>query len=180
MYKAIINRHLAISLSYLLLCLSLPSASLALPEDREKPITLEADNAEFNQLTGVSTYKGNVVVTQGTMWLKADIVIVHIKNGQIDYVEAQGKPTEFRYQPTLEKPPIDGVGQKIEYHVSDEKVHVLGDALFTQGCDKFSGENIVYNLAKDLVTADGGNTKKQVKFVIQPGTLNNTNGKPDC
>ena len=131
MYKAITNRHLATSLSYLLLLLFSPLVSLALPEDREKPITLEADNAEFNQLTGVSTYRGNVEVTQGTMWLQADIVIVHIKEGQIDYVEAQGKPTKFRYQPTHEKPPIDGIGQKIEYYLSDDKVFVLGDALFT-------------------------------------------------
>jgi lipopolysaccharide export system protein LptA len=91
---------LFILLGLLLLGLLLSAQSYALPEDREKPINLEADSASFDQNTGVSIYQGNVVVTQGTMYLAADKATVYLQGGEFQKMEAVGKPTQFRYQPT--------------------------------------------------------------------------------
>ena len=49
------------------LCLGfVPAALWALASDREQPITVEADGVEINDRTGVSVYKGNVVIRQGS------------------------------------------------------------------------------------------------------------------
>lgn len=173
MYKAIFSRPVnmriylrfsLMALACLILISALVRSASALPEDREQPITLEADSAQYDHVTGKSTYIGNVIVTQGTMRLAAATATVFFQDGDILRMEATGQPTKFHYQASHDKPPIDGVGQKIVYNVPTATVVVTGKASFTQGGDKFNGERIEYDLNKDLVKADGG----RIKFVIQP------------
>lgn len=167
MYEAILSRpaEQQVRLIVLLwLLFALAQSAVALPEDREQPITLEADSAQYDHVTGKSTYTGNVIVTQGTMRLDADSATVVFENGDILRMEATGKPTKFHYQATHDKPPIDGVGHKIVYNVPKATVVVTGKASFTQGGDRFNGERIEYDLNKDLVKANGG----RIKFIIQP------------
>ena len=59
----------------LLLCLAAvfgSPASWALPTDREQPIRVQADSAELDDKQGVAVYRGDVVVTQGSMKLTAN------------------------------------------------------------------------------------------------------------
>lgn len=39
-------------------------AALALPSDRNQPISLVADRATYNEKTGITTYTGNVIIEQ--------------------------------------------------------------------------------------------------------------------
>ena len=144
-----------------------PGLTLGLPEDREKPINLEANSAQFDQISGVSTYQGNVVVTQGTMRLTADIAKIYIREGEFRRMEAEGNPTTFRYQPAADKEIINGEGRQVEYDVGSAKVIVTDNAKFTQGQDVFTGDRIEYDLNKDLVTANS-NKGGRVKITIQP------------
>ena len=43
-----------------ILCCLLPLAAFALPNDREQPVSISADNATYNEKTGVATYRGNI------------------------------------------------------------------------------------------------------------------------
>ncbi|HXH04734.1 MAG TPA: lipopolysaccharide transport periplasmic protein LptA [Candidatus Competibacteraceae bacterium] len=146
----------------------LPAAGLALPEDRQQPIHLESVSAEYDQKSGVSTYQGNVVVSQGSMRLTADLAKVFLNpNGDVQRMEATGNPATFRYQPSRDKPEINGVGQKVEYETASAKVVVTGGARFTQGQDVFTGDRVEYDINLDKVKAssDSGN---RVRFTIQP------------
>ena len=42
----------------------LSSSVLALTGDREQPIQIEANQATINNIEGIATYQGNVIVTQ--------------------------------------------------------------------------------------------------------------------
>ena len=151
----------------LLLGMLLPSLVLALPEDKDQPIHLEAKSAQFDQNTGISTYTGNVVVTQGTMRLTADVAKIYIQNGAFQRMEASGAPTTFRYQPQADKEVINGEGLRIEYNVATDKVYVIDKAKFTQGGDVFTGDRVEYDLSTDLINAssvEGG----RIKITIQP------------
>jgi len=142
----------------------------ALPEDREKPIQIEADSAELDQNAGVITYSGNVVVVQGTMRLTADTGKIFLEAGEFQRMEALGSPTTFRYQPDVDKEVIDGEGRRVEYNVETGKVTVNDNARFTQGQDVFTGDFIEYDLATDVIRADskeGG----RIRLVIQPKTV---------
>jgi lipopolysaccharide export system protein LptA len=159
-------------ISTLILCLSLIASSVhALPEDREQPIHLQANEASFDQRTGISIYQGRVEVSQGSMYLAADKATVYFdENGVFQRMVAVGGPTQFKYKPSRKKPPIDGVGDRIEYNAVSAQVVVTGNARFTQGGDKFQGHSIEYDLTSDVVSASGksGNNTGRVEFTIQP------------
>ena len=153
-----------------LFMLAAVTTAYPLPEDREQPISLEANSASFDQNTGVSVYRGNVVVTQGSMYLAADKATVYFKNSQFVKMEAAGAPTRFRYRPAADRPEIDGIGREVSYDVKAGQVTVSGGARFNQGGDVMTGETIVYDLSQDVVKVEGG--KQRIKIILQPSTSN--------
>lgn len=142
-------------------------AAPGLPDDKQKPIELEADRAQYNQTTGVSVYEGRVIVVQGSMRLTADTMTIRTQDSAIQTVEAVGNPATFQYKPAVDKEAIHGVGQRVNYDAATGLIVVTEKARFTQGQDVFTGERVEYDVNKDVVKA-GGNDGSRVKFVIQP------------
>ena len=52
--------------------LALPLYSHALPSDANQEIKLLADKATYSERTGVTSYSGSVIITQGTFKMTAD------------------------------------------------------------------------------------------------------------
>ncbi|GHD61640.1 lipopolysaccharide transport periplasmic protein LptA [Jeongeupia chitinilytica] len=88
------RRRRAAELSALIL-LTAPLAH-AESADREKPMNIEADHANFDQKNNVGVYTGNVIVVQGTMTLKADKVTVRQDADGNQFSLGDGKPVKFR------------------------------------------------------------------------------------
>ena len=81
-------------LRLLLAGLALAAASVAHAEqaDRTKPMEITSDNGcTMDQIKGVSTCEGNVVVIQGTLRLNADKVVGIVSRADIVSAIAQGK-----------------------------------------------------------------------------------------
>ncbi len=150
----------------------IPALAAALPEDRNQPIQLEARSGEINQQTGVSVYKGNVVISQGSMRLNADVATIHVKDGGFQRMEATGNPVNLRYRPTADKPEILGTSQQVEYDVAAAKVIMSGNARLTQGQDVFTGDRVEYDLKSDVVRARGEGNNGRIQFTIQPQPQN--------
>lgn len=143
-------------------------AAQALPEDRQQPVNLVADRAEMNQQTGVATYEGNVIVTQGTLRLTGDKVIVYTQDGELQRMESFGKPTTFKQKPAADKEEILGESLKLEYEAKTGIVTATGKAKITQVKDTFTGDRIEYDVNKDLVKARGGESTGRVQIILQP------------
>lgn len=155
-----------------LLCLFatlLPSLATALSSDREQPIHIRADRVEINEKTGVSVYTGNVNVTQGSMELTADQLIVYRKAGELDRMEGDGSPATFRQQPDEADYDVRGKARRIEYHAATDKAFLIGNGHVWRGADEFRGERIVYDTVQNIVQATGGKKRNErVHAVIQP------------
>lgn len=65
-------RHLLINLLWGITLI--PAIALALPSDREQPINIEADHAQLDDETGVTQYKGDAILTQGTLRIEGDVI----------------------------------------------------------------------------------------------------------
>ena len=50
------------------------AAAWALPTDRTQPIRVQADSAELDDKQGVAVYRGDVVITQGSMKITGNTV----------------------------------------------------------------------------------------------------------
>ena len=105
----------------------LPTVGTALESDRQQPIYLEADSVELNERSGVSTYRGQVKLTQGTRVLTADKVTVEqTANG--DRVVAEGRPATFAQRMENRPEPVEGQARRIEHSSADNRLILTGDA----------------------------------------------------
>ncbi len=68
----------------------------ALPNDQEQPIRIQADDAQLDDKDGVATYKGDVIITQGSMKVTGNTVtITRTPTGDIDVVTSVGNLAYF-------------------------------------------------------------------------------------
>ena len=151
------------------------SAAWALPTDREQPIRVQADSAELDDKQGVAVYRGDVVVTQGSMKLTGNTVTLkQNKDGEIEVVTSVGKPAYFEQKPAPDKQITQAYGLTIQYFVSQNRVVLIDQAKVIQEGNTFEGEKIVYDTQRQIVNA-GRATGSQVTtprpridMVIQP------------
>ena len=74
----------------LLILLCVANNVTARTDDSEKPIHITADSAELNEKSGVSIYRGDVKMVQGTTILTGDIVTVYTANDEVDKMISVG------------------------------------------------------------------------------------------
>lgn len=164
--------------SSLLLAISLSLAStaaLALPSDREQPIRIQADTAELDDKQGVAVYRGNVIITQGSMIIKGNTVtITQTASGDIDTFTSVGKPAYYEQKPDVNKDIVKAYGLTIQYFANKDRIVLTDQAKVTQGGNTFEGEKIVYDTQRQIVNAGRASDtqvttpRPRIDMVIQP------------
>lgn len=172
------SRYYTCLAALVLLCLLTPlwsGSSFALPSDRGQPIRIESDRAERDEKAGTTHYQGNVLVTQGTMQIKADSITVFSDGKQVNLVIAKGNPVHLQQQPALGEPIVHARGETVEYHLTTELIRLLGKASLVRGSSTVNSDKIDYYIADQVVKAnqkndgDGDGTPRQrVEVVIHP------------
>lgn len=140
----------------------------ALESDREQPIQVSADTVDVNQKTGVSKYRGKVVLIQGTLRIEAAEVLVNTRDNEIVSVSAKGRPLTFQQKLDRTGEQVNASARRMEYHARKQQVDLYDRVTFRQGADVVNSPVVRYNLATTQLTAEGGNTAERVRSVIQP------------
>ena len=145
----------------------------ALPSDAQQPIRLLADKATYSERTGVTSYSGNVTITQGTLKLAADNITVNLSEGRsINSAVATGRPATMQQVVTQEKGLAKGQANKIDYNAVTGIVTLTGNAKLVQNGASFAGNVIRYSLkAGDVEATAGGN--QRVELVFPPNNSTN-------
>ena len=134
--------------------------------DREKPIQIEADRASLDQPKGLTVYEGNVVVTQGTILLRAARAqVVQDKAGNQQAI-AHGSPATFRQKIEGKNEWLDAQGKRVEFDSAKNTVQLFDNARLKRGEDIVMGAHIVYNTRDETYQVNGGG-----------GTAGTTTGK---
>lgn len=140
----------------------------ALSSDKDQPIDILADSVDLNEAKGISIYKGDVELNQGSIRLKADKVTIYYKGKNPNKVVAVGNLVKFRQLPDNSKEYIEGQASRAEYEVSSEELTLIGKARLKQGKDTFSSDRIIYDRVRSVVKAGAAAKGKQrVKITIQ-------------
>lgn len=150
-----------------LLCL-LPASAGALNSDRNQPMQIEADRANLDEQSGVSVYRGNVTITQGSLRLTADELTLHTKDGDIEKAYATGTPATYRQRPDGKPQDVEAESLNMEYYAGQNKIILINKAFVKQGGDTFRSEKIIYDVARDKVDAGTGTPGDRVRITIQP------------
>jgi lipopolysaccharide export system protein LptA len=140
--------------------------------DRDKPINLEADTVTLDDIKKVSIYEGSVVLSQGSLLLRADRVQVTQNAEGLERVSASGRPVAFRQKIDGREEFIEGFADRIEYNGVTSQLELIGQARLRRGSDELRGAQISYNANTEfykVVGQPGAQTPSgRVRAVIRP------------
>ncbi len=159
------HRHLKLLLTLPLLW---PLQAGALSSDRQQPLEVSADHVVIDQRSGTATYRGNVEIQQGSLFLQADKLELHQANNRLKFMEADGSPARFGQQADNGRV-IRGEADHLHYDAATGRITLSGDGQIQHGGDRFSGERIIYDSISGRVEAQGsGEESGRVHAIIQP------------
>jgi lipopolysaccharide export system protein LptA len=160
--------------SILILSLGTSLDALAEAADRNKPIELEADTVTVDDAKKISTYSGNVILTQGTLVIHAAKLIVREDKDGFQSSTSTGSPTTFKQKLEGKSEYMEGSAQRIEYDGRVDKVQLYTKAWVKRGEDIVHGDYISYDANAEYAEVIGGgksesgSTGGRVKATIQP------------
>lgn len=151
-----------------LFCLSLQIQ--ALPDDRDQPIHVTADQARKNDKTGITQYLGDVLIKQGSIRVTGDDITIYDDNGTVIRIEANGIPATFRQTPEVGGEDVVAKGNYLEYTLDSETLLIKKNAELTQEGNITKSEKITYDMKTTIVTAGdaNGDPNNRVNTIIQP------------
>lgn len=142
----------------------------ALPSDANESVRLLADKVTYSESSGVMSYSGNVIITQGTLKLTASNITVNLsKNRSINNAIATGSPATMQQVVTKEKGLAKGQASKIDYNAVTGIITLSGNAKLTQNGASFAGNVIRYSLKAGDVEATAGGSQR-VELVFPPNS----------
>ncbi len=157
--------------SLLILTLILPTSGLAKSGDRKQPIHVIADRADLNQASGIGVYRGNVRITQGSMVLTAEKVIVIAPERELQKLIAasddQGSRAKFR-QLANDGREITARAMRMEYEPNRARITLFDNAVLDNAGNRFAADRIVYHVDRQVVDAGGGKSGGRVKMTLVP------------
>ena len=167
------------SLLPFLLATIVSSPALAERADRDKPVNLEADKVTVDDKQQLHLYEGNVILTQGTLVIRAERITV--KQDAQGYQRGiafgqTGTPARFRQKREGRDDYVDGEADRIEHDDRSEKTEFFNRARVRSGLDEVSGQYIQFDARTEqyLVTNGPAGTTaapgsdSRVRAVIQP------------
>lgn len=147
----------------------LPTLALAKTSDRDQPMTLDSDASTCNQAEANSNcvFSGNVIITQGTMEIRADRAEIVRRNNDVEQVVLTGK------QATMKQQMDDGTmmnarADRIVFEPNKDLLTLTGNFKIESPRGSNSGQKMVYNMGTGQMQSGGDGTR--VRTVIQPKT----------
>jgi lipopolysaccharide export system protein LptA len=151
----------------------------ALSTDKDQPIEIEADSADLDDAKGVTIYRGNVVLTQGSVRMTGDTMTVYFTDAELDTVIMEGKPARYRQLPDNSKIYDEAEALRMEYYELKNLIVLIDKASFKQEGLSFSGNRIEYDTEHSRIKARGsvkqqngsgysGTSGERVKIILKP------------
>jgi len=145
--------------------------------DRDKPVNIEADRVTLNEADKVQVFEGNVTLTQGTLVLRGDKIVVTQGLDGFQHGTVTGNLARFRVKREGKDEYVEGEAERIEHDPKTEMSKFFQRAHIKNGQDDVRGQYLEYDGRADnyVVTNGPSNTvlpgkDGRVRVVIQPKT----------
>jgi lipopolysaccharide export system protein LptA len=152
--------------------------ALAEKADKDKPTNIEANRMSSDDTKHMSIFEGNVVLTKGTVAVRADRIVVYQDADGFQVATATGKPVRFRQKgdPKDGKEGVWTDGEALEVKIDDrnERIELFQQARVTRDQDVVNGEYIFLDQRTDFFSVSAAKgaaptaPEGRVKAVIQP------------
>ena len=141
--------------------------------DSAKPIEIEANRMSADDARRMNVFEGNVVVTRGTLNIRADRIVVRQDAEGNQYATATGNPVRFRQRQDAKPPEKEGVwlegeAKRVELDERSGKIELFEEARVNRGGDEVKGNYILVDQRSDFFTVTPGRGDGRVRATIQP------------
>lgn len=159
------------------LCLLATLPAHAEKADRDKPMLVEAGKVSIDDAKKIQILEGDVVITKGSMVLKAErVIITEDRYGFQKGTAFSGKKglAYFRQKREGKDEYIEGEAERIEYDTHAEVAELFHRAWVKSGEDLVRGDYIWYDAVNEKYLVTAGETRTptgaapRVRAVIQP------------
>jgi len=181
------RRPHAVAAALAAMCAALALAAPAHAEkaDREKPINFAGDTGDANLQSRGGTLAGHVIITQGTLEIRADRIVFKQNADNSLSATAYGNPVALKQKRDGVDEYYEGYAQRLEYDGSKELVELFDNALLKRGQDEIRSNYVSYNTATELFKAEGragsvpepAGPGERVRGSFQPKSETQTGGK---
>jgi lipopolysaccharide export system protein LptA len=147
-------------------------SALAERTDLEKPVNIESDSMIADEAKKIATFEGKVVLTQGSLVIRADRIVVRQDSDGFYNGVATGNPATFRHKREGSGDYIDGEALKIEYDNKLDRVEFSNSArLRRDSGDDIRGDYISYDAKTErfaVKSAGAESGTERVRATIMP------------
>lgn len=155
-----------------LLLIALAPLAHAEKADRDKPINIVSDKLNVDDANHVSTFEGKVELTQGTLRVNAEKIVVTEDSAGNKLCVATGHLASFRQKREESNEIVEGYGQRIEYDSRIGTVNFFVQARVKREQDDVRGDHIVYSTQTEIFHVSGrpnsDSNSGRVHATIQP------------
>lgn len=149
--------------------------TLAERADRAKPVTIESDSMFADEAKKLATFEGKVVLTQGSLIIRAERIVIRQDSDGFQHGVATGSPATFRHKREGYGEYICGEALKIEYDNKLDRVEFFNKArLRRDSGDDIRGDYISYDArnerfdVKSNADTSATNREGRVSAIIMP------------
>ncbi|GEM_PF-6731110 len=138
--------------------------------DFTKKIIANSRDQELDGRNKISILIENVVITQGSLEIRADRVEADASNGNgNEIITAKGKPASYK-QRLEDGSLVIAQANSIKYDVATRTIELIGNAKITQNQSMVSADAISYNMLEEKISANSDkNSAQQVNTVLSFG-----------
>ena len=140
-------------------------------DDSTKPINIKANSAEINDATGISVYRGDVKIVQGSMQLTGEKVILETANKKVKKIIAEGNLSTFE-QTTDDVKLVHAEAKKMVYNINANEIVLTKNDKLTEAGNTFASDRIVFYTDKEIVSAGSSSGDDRVNITVFPETIN--------
>ena len=124
-------------------------------DDKKQDINYSANSADMNYQAKSGKLFGNVVITQGTMTIRADRIEFKQNADNSVSATAYGNPITFRQKREGVDEYFEGYAQRAHYDGEKSLLELFDRALLKRGQDEIRSNYISYNTKTELFKAEG-------------------------
>jgi lipopolysaccharide export system protein LptA len=152
--------------------------------DKDKPTQIEANRMSSDDARRMTLFEGNVVLTKGTITVRADRIVVRQDAEGFQLTTATGGPVRFRQRQDPKEGKegawMDGEALRIEIDDRNEKIELFERARVNRDGDEVTGNYIFVDQRSEFFSASAGKgaPSGRVRAVIQPKISPDETGKP--
>ena len=143
--------------------------------DRSQPVNIESDSMVADDAKKVATFEGKVVLTQGSLVIRADKLVVHQDGDGFQQGIATGTPATFRQKQGSQGEIVEGEARRIEYDGRAERIEFFSNARLRRDTgDDVRGDYISYDARSERFTVkssggtSGESRERRVRATIMP------------